>query len=299
MSKNISSLSGKKDFHKNLFEEIGVLAQNDGTPDVEALEKLAEEFLIGKANVYGSASFYDFTRTENKGKKIYTCNGSACLTAGTQKALKEKINTRFSAEEMGEMCCLGRCHENRAFHYAGKNYSGTAIDSFEEILNEKNIKKDNYHVDHSGTSILTHHGLTLEDADALLKKILHGDAGKYIEEIKTSGLRGRGGAGFPMSFKLESCRKENNRIKFIVCNADEGDPGAYSDRYLMEEQPQLVLLGMVIAGYLAGAEYGVIYIRGEYPESILKIQDTILEFEDRGWIGRNIFLSQFSFQFKV
>jgi NADH-quinone oxidoreductase subunit F len=74
-----------------------------------------------------------------------------------------------------------------------------------------------------------------------------------LNEIKASGIRGRGGAGFSMGFKLESCKNVNDPVKFIVCNADEGDPGAYSDKYIMEQRPLSLLLGMMLAGFVVGA----------------------------------------------
>lgn len=116
---------------------MGILAKAEGTPTKKDLEKLADEFLIGKANVYGSASFYDFTREENKGKKIYVCNGSSCMTAGTQGKVHQKIGEHFAANDIGEMCCLGRCHENSSFYYDGKNYSGDAIEHIEKLAKEK------------------------------------------------------------------------------------------------------------------------------------------------------------------
>src|SRR5688572_16727851 len=119
MSKNIGELSGRKGLIGNLFEELGVAATQTGAVAREDVDKLAEEFLMGKANVYGTATFYDFLRPENQGKKVYVCNGSACLTAGTQPALKEKLLQAYSEDEIGEMCCLGRCHENSAFNTGG------------------------------------------------------------------------------------------------------------------------------------------------------------------------------------
>ncbi|MBL9048418.1 MAG: NADH-quinone oxidoreductase subunit J/K, partial [Tabrizicola sp.] len=115
----------------------------------------------------------------------------------------------------------------------------------------------------------------------------------------TSNLRGRGGAGFPMAFKLESCRNMPGELKFLVCNADEGDPGAYSDRYIMEERPHALLLGMMLAGYMMGARYGVVYIRAEYPESVDIVNEAINTIHPLGLIGENIRDSGFSFDFKV
>lgn len=111
MSKNLSELSGRKGLHKNLFEELGKASAGTGTPSVEDMERLRQEFLVGKSSVYVIVSFYDFLKPENQGKKVYVCNGSACMTAGTYLSLISKLNNHFSKEEIGEMCCLGRCHE--------------------------------------------------------------------------------------------------------------------------------------------------------------------------------------------
>ncbi|MFN3840503.1 MAG: NADH-ubiquinone oxidoreductase-F iron-sulfur binding region domain-containing protein [Cyclobacteriaceae bacterium] len=299
MSKNLSYLAGRKGVTKTLFEELGIAAAETGTPSIEKMEALRKEFLIGKANVYGTATFYDFLKPENQGKKVYVCNGSACLCAGTQPALKEKLQNHFKEEEIGEMCCLGRCHENSAFHFEGKNYSGKAIDAMPDIKKNKTVVADHYHVAVKGTAILTQKSPGVKVYSEILKNCLQKPVEELQAELKTSALRGRGGAGFPMAIKLESCRNTPAGQRFIVCNADEGDPGAYSDRYLLEHQPYAVLMGMIIAGYLANASVGVLYIRAEYPESIAIIETTIQELHQHKFIGENIFNSGFSFHFKV
>lgn len=299
MSFNISELSGRKGLDRNLFEAIGQAAKKEGTVSFEDTDKLAEEFLLGKANVLGSVSFYDFTREENKGKKVYVCNGSACLCAGTQSEVKATLEKHFAENEIGEMCCLGRCHENKAFHYNGFNYSGADIDSFQQIKTESQEKMDHYHVAAFGHDILTNKVSDSNHFYQLWKDVLNQTNSSPLDALKTSGLRGRGGAGFPTSFKLEACKNAQSAIKFIVCNADEGDPGAYSDRYLLEQQPQKVLLGMMISGYIAGASKGVLYIRGEYPESISRINAEIAHLIQTGLLGDNILNSGFSFSFKV
>ena len=124
MSTNLSALGGRKGVQENLFSKIGLAgSENEGAPSEEEMARLADEFLVGKANVYGSASFYDFLKPENRGKKVYVCNGSACLCAGTQDGLVEELKKRFKKDEIGHMTCLGRCHENGAFHFDGNNYS--------------------------------------------------------------------------------------------------------------------------------------------------------------------------------
>ena len=108
MSKNLSALSGRKGIADNLFNRLGELAQDTGTPSVEELEKLANEFLVGKANTYGTATFYDFLKPENKGKKVYVCNGTACVCARTQEDLEKKLATHFSKNEIGSYDLFGK-----------------------------------------------------------------------------------------------------------------------------------------------------------------------------------------------
>ncbi len=299
MSKNISDLSGRKGLENNLFEALGIAANTTGTPSKESLEKLCEEFLVGKSTVYGTVSFYDFLKPENQGKKVYVCNGSACITAGTQEAIHQKLAQHFDAAEIGEMCCLGRCHENSAFHCAGKNYSGKDIDAIASIKKEQTKSKEQYHVASYGTAILSADYGNLSEYYTILKNSLQKSPESLLAELKDSGLRGRGGAGFSMAFKLESCKNAKDKTRFIVCNADEGDPGAYSDRYIMEQRPHALLMGMILAGYMAGANYGVVYIRGEYPESVEIISEAIEFLKQEKLIGKNILNSGFDFEFKV
>lgn len=299
MSKNISDLSGRKGLDYNLFEELGIAAKQKGTPDKESMEKLCDEFLVGKSTIYGTVSFYDFLKPENQGKKVYVCNGSSCMTAGTQDELRQKIGKHFQSEEIGEMCCLGRCHENSSFYYNGKNYSGSDINNMEKIILESKISEEKYHVASYGTPILTAAYGSISGYYEILKSCLTKSPDDLLVELKASGLRGRGGAGFSMAFKLESCRSAAEKTRFIVCNADEGDPGAYSDKYIMEQRPHSLLMGMIIAGYIAGANHGVVYIRGEYPESVHIIRQCIDELRKENLIGKNIAGSGFDYDFKV
>ena len=303
MSKNLTALAARKGkgLTNNLFERIAGLAEgNDGTPDNEALARIAEEFLVGDANVYGTATFYDFTRPENQGKKAYLCNGSACMLAGTQEAVRAELLRHYQPHEIGEMCCLGRCHENSAFHIGGQNYSAQSIQHIADIAaGTASVDADQYAVGHLGTPVLTAPFPGMKACKTAIAGMLQNGPEALLQQIKSSGLRGRGVAGFPMAFKLEACRKAPGTPKFIVCNADEGDPGAFSDRYLMEHRPFSVLLGMLIAGYAAGAERGVIYIRAEYPESIAITQEAIEALTEAGLNGERLLGSDFGFQFKL
>jgi len=120
-----------------------------------------------------------------------------------------------------------------------------------------------------------------------------------ISEIKASGLRGRGGAGFPTGLKWEACRKEPGDIKYIICNADEGDPGAFMDRSIIEGNPHSVIEGMLIAGYAVGSNHGYVYIRAEYPHAVERLRLAISQAMERGYLGRSIMGSDFSFNINI
>mgnify|MGYP000560221927 CR=1 FL=1 len=122
---------------------------------------------------------------------------------------------------------------------------------------------------------------------------------QIISEIKASGLRGRGGAGFPTGIKWETARKAPGDVKYIVCNADEGDPGAYMDRSTIEGDPHSILEAMTIAGRAVGANFGYIYIRAEYPLAIERLKIAIAQAKEYGLLGENILGSGFSFDVEI
>lgn len=135
---------------------------------------------------------------------------------------------------------------------------------------------------------------------AALTKVLFEMSGEQvIEEVKTSGLRGRGGAGFPTGLKWSFVRAAEGDVKYVVCNADEGDPGAFMDRSVLEGDPHAVLEGMIICGYAVGAREGYIYVRAEYPLAIHRLKIAIAQAEKYGLLGENILNSGFSFRIKI
>jgi NADH:ubiquinone oxidoreductase subunit F (NADH-binding)/NAD-dependent dihydropyrimidine dehydrogenase PreA subunit len=120
-----------------------------------------------------------------------------------------------------------------------------------------------------------------------------------IKEIKASGLRGRGGAGFPTGLKWEEARKYNSFPKYVICNGDEGDPGAFMDRSLMESDPHSVIEGMIICGYAIGAQQGYIYVRAEYPLAVRMLQTAIDKAKEKNLLGKNIMKSGFNFNIGI
>jgi NADP-reducing hydrogenase subunit HndC len=134
---------------------------------------------------------------------------------------------------------------------------------------------------------------------ALEKSIFELGPDKIIEELKNSGLRGRGGAGFPTGLKWDITKKVESDIKYVVCNADEGDPGAYMDRSTLEGDPHSILEAMAIAGFTVGAELGYIYIRAEYPLAIERLNIAIKQAKEYGLLGKKILGSDFNFDIEI
>lgn len=122
---------------------------------------------------------------------------------------------------------------------------------------------------------------------------------EVIEEIKRSGLRGRGGAGFPTGLKWEFCRQAAGTPKYVICNADEGDPGAFMDRSILEADPHAVIEGIAIAAYAIGASEGYIYVRAEYPLAVHRVKIALQQAEESGFLGENILNTGFSFRLHV
>ena len=122
---------------------------------------------------------------------------------------------------------------------------------------------------------------------------------QVVDEITLSGLRGRGGAGFPTGRKWQMVKDQDNAVKYIICNGDEGDPGAFMDRMLLESYPFRIIEGMLIAGYATGAAQGVFYIRAEYPLAVKRINEALLICRENGFIGTSVMNSGFSFDIRI
>ena len=295
MSRNISLLSGKKDDKNSLFGKISV------SPNETSDSQLAGEYNLGVSTIHSTKSFYDFLGEDFKNKKAYVCSGSACMCRGTQEEVSDKLKKKFGEDSVGEMICLGRCYENSAFHYDGENYSGDDVNQLDDIVAGKHKSPPYTMKSYSNTSFLVEDQIfsTYEDFKELLQTCFASDKDDLINTLKDSGLRGRGGAGFPTGMKWEFCKAQEAKAKYVVCNADEGDPGAFSDRYLLEEQALKVLFGMVICGYIIGSKQGFMYIRGEYPESIDITNESLAKLRELGLLGENILGSGFDFDMNV
>ena len=298
MSKNISNLSGRIGLKDNLFKKISENSLSNSPKDIK---DIAKEYNLGVSTLHGAESFYEFLRPSHREKKAFVCNGSACMCAGTQEKLKETLKSKLGDDKVGEMFCLGHCYENKAFHYDGENYAGNDIEKIDQIIKGEKIDQDKYFSkSFASTSFLMDDKLsTIEKFKDHLNVVLKKDKKEIIQSLLNSNLTGRGGAGFPTGMKWDFCSKAPGDKKYVICNADEGDSGAFSDRYLLEDQPLKVIFGMVMCGYVIGSNEGVLYIRGEYPKSIEAINGCINQLKQDGLLGENILGTNFSFDLNI
>lgn len=267
MSKNIRTLSAGHQEGLTLFEALTQAAADSGTPPPEQLQALAEQTLIPPAPLLGASSFYDFLKADNRGKKAYVCNGTACLLSGKQDAVRAGLAQQFSDQEIGEAACLGHCYHTGAYQIGDRCFDAQQgpEQTEQEIPFYTHVEQSLF----AATAVASEQGY----ASALA------DAAQISEQLTQSQLRGRGGAGFPFATKLGACAAAPGGQKYLVCNADEGDPGAFTDRYLLEQRPHQMLAGMLAAGLVAGADTGYIYIRAEYPLAVARMRAAVAEFE--------------------
>jgi len=280
------------------------------------IRKLSKELGISWIEIEGVISFYHFFKRKPTGKfTIYLNNSIISEIKGVKKvkeSFEKEIGTIFGETDptgtfsLFETSCVGLSeHEPAALinlrpfinltpkrvkdiisHLKAGGDIDTIKDEITDFIRYKNDKNEpvilrEYKV---GESILN-----------LVKK--HPE--EVIQEIKDSGLSGRGGAFFPTGMKWEFARRSQSMQKYVICNADEGEPGTFKDRVLLNQMPGLVLEGMITGGYAVGATKGIIYLRAEYRFLKKKIQDTINNFYEIGLLGENILGKNFDFDISI
>ncbi len=180
-----------------------------------------------------------------------------------------------------------------------EDIDGRRVEEFEKLDfirgQKKVVMRDSGDIDPSSLEDY----LKVDGYMAARKAIMDMERNEIVKEIKDSGLRGRGGAGFPTGLKWELAAKEISDQKYIVCTGDEGDPGAFMDRSVLEGDPHSIIEGMMIAGYAVGADQGYIYVRAEYPLAIRNLQKAIRDAESEGYLGENLFNQGFDFNVEL
>ena len=297
MSSNISKLLSRRGIDHSLLEAFHHHQKSPASSRERLIKKLAKEHQIGEAQVAASFSFYDHLDSAGDPRELALCNGTACLCADPDNRLLAALKKRHGKEVTGRVSCLGHCYAAHAYLDQGQPCSGDPAPSREPEIT--NTISDELVRSNLKEPLLTTTPLSIEQTAELITRITTQAPYDLLDQILTSKLRGCGGAGFPTGVKWESCMKVENTTKFIICNADEGDPGAFSDRYLLESQPLRVLTGMMLAGRVIGATTGLIYLRDEYPHASTTLQKAISDLRAAALLGKGINGGEFDFEIKV
>jgi NADH-quinone oxidoreductase subunit F len=273
-------------------------------------------------------------KAQESKKSIVLCTGTGCRGAGAlevYEAFKQELGTN-SDIEFKPTCCHGFCERGpiTIIEPQGIFYQRVTPETVPQII-AKTVEKGQviedllYQDPKTGQAIPAERDIPFYEKQnrlvfghnrlidptriedylaiggykALVKALFNLSPEGIIEEVKRAGLRGRGGGGFPAGRKWESCRRAQGAIKYVICNCDEGDPGAYMDRSLMEGNPHSVLEGMIIGAYAIGAHEGYVYVRHEYPLAVENVGKAIEQAQKMGFLGENILGSGFAFDVKI
>ncbi len=257
--------------------------------------------------------------------KLLIGKGSCGVAAGASKVsdyLLQKLSQEQLNVEVGVTGCIGMCYLEPIVDLIDDSGNKTTyVQVTEKIIDEilkyiKGVENEaaNSVISQKDADILSNQKrIALRNCGIINPEIFEEYEGykaierclkemtpkDVISEIKTSGLLGRGGAGFPTWFKWQAASNSVSDKKYVICNADEGDPGAFMDRAIIEGDPHTLIEGMLICGYAIGSDEGVVYVRAEYPLAIVRLQKAIKQAEERGILGKNILDTNFNFTLKI
>ena len=258
---------------------------------------------LPEATVYGISTYYDDFTEPRGDRHVRACTGTACWAARFDAQIPEAEQglglgmgerSADGSLSLGETVCLGFCHSGPAYR------DGDTVDAGPGALERLLAGTSAEAGEPDWSSALDEPVLTVPGTFSGLRRALADLTPEaYLSEVKAADLRGRGGAGFPAGVKWEFARNSPGDQKFIVVNGDEGDPGSYIDKYLMERNPDLLIEGLALAGYAVGAAHGYIYVRSEYPRSTPALREAIDRAHERGDLGDDIHGSGFSFRITV
>src|SRR5262245_51498576 len=273
-----------------------------------ALNYISQRLVVPPAELFGVATFYHlFSMTPQPARVVHVCDDIACRIQGAEK-LCEQMEASGVAWKRSP--CLGQCERAPAALVieAGEQRRAFPVGAVRDTPDGPRSTLAHNFKDRPPLRLLRRvgrldpTGLEAYCADGgytALKRAFELGPEQVIQEVLASNLMGRGGAAFPTGRKWDAVAKASQRPHYVVCNADESEPGTFKDRILMEDDPFAIIEGMTIAAYATGSEHGFFYIRGEYPLATERVETAIRTARAAGLLGNNILGSNFSFDIKV
>jgi NADH:ubiquinone oxidoreductase subunit F (NADH-binding)/NADH:ubiquinone oxidoreductase subunit E len=285
------------------LEVLKAAVDDHGELTDEDRRHAAEVSGLPEAAVYGVSTFYDDLLAPRGRRHVRVCTGTACFaaTGGSHvDALREGLGLQLGERSddgelsLAETVCLGFCHASPAVR------EGDRIDAGADVVARVLAGTTAAAAEPAWESMLAEPVLTRPgDWSGLRRALTELDPESLLAIVEEAKVRGRGGAGFPAGTKWRFTRAARGDQKFIVANGDEGDPGSYIDKYLMEHNPVLVLEGLALAGFAVGASHGFVLTRSEYPLSKPALDAVIERAHADGWLGEDILSSGFDFDITI
>jgi NADH:ubiquinone oxidoreductase subunit F (NADH-binding)/NADH:ubiquinone oxidoreductase subunit E len=289
-----------------LFDQLRAIQQQFGYLPADQLQQLASKINVPVSQIHTVASFYPhFHLAPPPRAEVKVCADMSCHLRGGPD-LKGTLEQAFrggSPEDVSvrDVSCLGRCDKAPAFSVNGSIYSNleapNALVLVRDALAGRQLPPQAR--DHPETPVLSDPYNGLPNYSVVRRFVETRDWSGILATLKASGLRGMGGAGFPTGNKWEIVRNAPGKAKYIVCNADESEPGTIKDRFIMETVPHLVIEGMITAGLVTGARQGILYIRHEYEEPQEVLREEIDRCYRAGLLGKNILGSELAFDLEI
>jgi NADH:ubiquinone oxidoreductase subunit F (NADH-binding) len=290
----------------SLVHELTLLQEREGWLPPDGLRDLARRLGVPLHRVESVSTFYThFRRTPPRAHRIEVCRDLPCALAGGARAcqrLRERLAGRDDVE-VEEVSCLGRCDGAPAATLDGESTSlaDGGLAAVERLAGERPAEANRPRPDGAGVDwgeARLYAGP--EEHYATLRRVLReGDPAARIATLEASGLRGMGGAGFPTGRKWSFVAAEPARPRYVICNADESEPGTFKDRELLHGLPHLMLEGMALAARCVGAERGFVFIRHEYAPEREAVAAAIAAAREAGALGGNVFGSDFHFDVEI
>src|SRR5208337_3289268 len=288
-----------------MFDELRVIQREFGYLPVEQLHRMSQRLKIPVSQIHAVVSFYPHFRLTAPPKlDVRVCSDMTCHLRGGEQ-LESSIRAAFRNKSADEctirgVSCLGRCDHAPAFCVNDRICAGMATEQVLDLLRSGgSAPVRSASSTHTKQQLATDPYPGAGEYRAVRRLLETGDYLGSIAALKASGLKGLGGAGFPTGLKWEIVRNTPGEQKYIVCNADESEPGTIKDRFIMEHLPHLVIEGMVLAGLVTGATKGYLYIRHEYegPKDVL--QEELDRCYREGFLGENILGSGRTFDLEI
>ncbi len=286
-----------------IFDGLREIQHRFGYLPAEELKNLAAKIDIPLYRLHGVASFYPhFRLTPPPKADVCVCQDMSCHLRGAdalRASLEDRLQNLSSTDvTIRGASCLGRCDTAPAVAINDRIYSRLTESQIEEIIRDvvtQGVQPDPAPSRRGVACASDPYSAPGERYAAVRRFIQSRDADSIFAELKASGLRGLGGAGFPTETKWQAVRKQPGPEKYIVCNADESEPGTIKDRFILTNIPHLVIEGMILAGLLTGAQKGILYIRHEYDEQEKILHDELVSCKREGLIGPSVLGSEFAF----